>query len=129
MRKRDALRVAIGSVVEPIDPQWPHVAVPAKVDSIDNPSDDNKFLPTAHFGQTLLGQNIKETIQWGISLPNQPTLANFFKGSYFINTNAARSPRERYFVTIRMPTFSDINSDYDKAEMKQCIRSGRKRNF
>ena len=73
-RKRDALRVAIGSVVELIDSNGRMLQYQL-VDSIEANPSDGRISANSPLGQTLLGRTIKETIQWGNKLtPNQLTL-------------------------------------------------------
>ncbi|MGB3945263.1 MAG: GreA/GreB family elongation factor [Candidatus Saccharimonadales bacterium] len=63
-RKRDALRVAIGSVVELIDKNG-RVIQYQLVDSIEANPSDGRISASSPLGQTLLGRTIKETINWG----------------------------------------------------------------
>jgi transcription elongation factor GreA len=63
-RKRDALRVAMGSVVKLIDMQGRMVQY-TLVDSIEANPSDGRISIHSPLGQTLLGRTIKETIQWG----------------------------------------------------------------
>lgn len=73
-RKRDALRVAIGSVVELIDTNG-RVIQYQLVDSIEANPSDGRISASSPLGQTLLGRTIKETINWGSKLGvNQLTL-------------------------------------------------------
>lgn len=73
-RKRDALRVAIGSVVELIDSNGRMLQYQL-VDSIEANPSDGRISANSPLGQTLLGRTIKETIQWGNKLStNQLTL-------------------------------------------------------
>lgn len=66
-RKRDALRVAIGSVVELIDTNG-RVIQYQLVDSIEANPSDGRISASSPLGQTLLGRTIKETISWGSKL-------------------------------------------------------------
>ena len=66
-RKRDAIRVAIGSVVELIDTSG-RVIQYQLVDSIEANPSDGRISASSPLGQTLLGRTIKETIQWGSKL-------------------------------------------------------------
>jgi transcription elongation factor GreA len=63
-RKRDAIRVAIGSVVELIDKNG-RVIQYQLVDSIEANPSDGRISASSPLGQTLLGRTIKETISWG----------------------------------------------------------------
>lgn len=63
-RKRDAIRVAIGSVVELIDASGRAVQYQL-VDSIEANPSDGRISASSPLGQTLLGRTIKETISWG----------------------------------------------------------------
>jgi len=66
-RKRDAIRVAIGSVVELIDKNG-RVIQYQLVDSIEANPSDGRISASSPLGQTLLGRTIKETINWGSKL-------------------------------------------------------------
>lgn len=66
-RKRDAIRVAIGSVVELID-NTGRVMQYQLVDSIEANPSDGRISANSPLGQTLLGRTIKETIDWGSKL-------------------------------------------------------------
>lgn len=66
-RKRDAIRVAIGSVVELIDTSG-RVIQYQLVDSIEANPSDGRISASSPLGQTLLGRTIKETISWGSKL-------------------------------------------------------------
>ncbi len=73
-RKRDAIRVAIGSVVELIDSNG-RILQYQLVDSIEANPSDGRISANSPLGQTLLGRTIKETIEWGNKLsPSQFTL-------------------------------------------------------
>jgi transcription elongation factor GreA len=63
-RKRDALKVAIGSVVELIDTSGRMIQYQL-VDSIEANPSDGRISASSPLGQTLLGRTIKETIDWG----------------------------------------------------------------
>lgn len=63
-RKRDALKVAIGSVVELIDNSGRQV-VYTIVDSIEANPSDGRISAKSPLGQTLLGKTISDTISWG----------------------------------------------------------------
>lgn len=64
-RKRDALRVALGSVVELIDSQGRLVRY-TLVDSIEANPSDGRISAKSPLGQSLLGKTIKDTIEWGV---------------------------------------------------------------
>lgn len=66
-RKRDAIRVAIGSVVELIDTSG-RVIQYQLVDSIEANPSDGRISASSPLGQTLIGRTIKETISWGSKL-------------------------------------------------------------
>ena len=73
-RKRDAIRVAIGSVVELIDSNG-RILQYQLVDSIEANPSDGRISANSPLGKTLLGRTIKETIEWGNKLtPSQFTL-------------------------------------------------------
>ena len=63
-RKRDALRVALGSVVDLIDINGRLVRYQL-VDSIEANPSDGRISVHSPLGQTLLGKTIKDTIEWG----------------------------------------------------------------
>jgi len=66
-RKRDALRVALGSVVDLIDMQG-HMVRYTIVDSVEANPSDGRISAESPLGQTLLGRTIQETVQWGNSM-------------------------------------------------------------
>jgi transcription elongation factor GreA len=66
-RKRDAIRVAIGSVVELIDTNG-RIIQYQLVDSIEANPSDGRISASSPLGQTLIGRTIKETIDWGSKL-------------------------------------------------------------
>lgn len=66
-RKRDAIRVAIGSVVELIDTSGRMVSYQL-VDSIEANPSDGRISANSPLGQNLIGRKIQETIQWGQGL-------------------------------------------------------------
>jgi transcription elongation factor GreA len=66
-RKRDALRVAIGSVVEMVDTTGRSV-VYTIVDSIEANPSDGRISVKSPLGQTLIGKTITDTINWGNGL-------------------------------------------------------------
>jgi len=63
-RKRDALKVAIGSVVELIDKNGRKV-IYTIVDSVEADPSDGRISAKSPLGQTLLGKTISDTISWG----------------------------------------------------------------
>ena len=66
-RKRDAVKVAIGSVVELIDASGRAIQYQL-VDSIEANPSDGRISASSPLGQTLIGRTIKETISWGSKL-------------------------------------------------------------
>lgn len=66
-RKRDAMMVAIGSVVELIDNSGRKV-IYTIVDSIEADPSDGRISAKSPLGQTLLGKTISDTISWGRGL-------------------------------------------------------------
>lgn len=64
-RKRDALRVALGSVVDLIDMHGRLVRYTI-VDSIEANPSDGRISAQSPLGQTLIGKSIKETVEWGV---------------------------------------------------------------
>lgn len=66
-RKRDAIKVAIGSVVELIDTSG-RVIQYQLVDSIEANPSDGRISASSPLGQTLIGRTIKDTISWGSKL-------------------------------------------------------------
>lgn len=66
-RKRDAMRVALGSVVELIDARGRMVRYQL-VDSIEANPSDGRISANSPLGKTLLGRTIEETIKWGSGL-------------------------------------------------------------
>jgi len=63
-RKRDALKVALGSVVDLIDMTGQQVRY-TLVDSIEANPSDGRISIHSPLGQNLLDRTIKETIEWG----------------------------------------------------------------
>jgi transcription elongation factor GreA len=63
-RKRDALKVALGSAVELIDTQG-RVLRYTLVESVEANPSDGRISIMSPLGQTLIGKTIKDTIQWG----------------------------------------------------------------
>ena len=66
-RKRDALKVAIGSVVELIDTTGGKV-VYTIVDSIEANPSDGRISAKSPLGQNLIGKTIQDTVKWGNDL-------------------------------------------------------------
>ena len=66
-RKRDAVMVAIGSVVELIDNTGRKV-VYTIVDSIEADPSDGRISAKSPLGQNLIGKTISDTISWGKDL-------------------------------------------------------------
>ena len=66
-RKRDAVFVAIGSVVELIDNSGRQV-VYTIVDSIEANPSDGRISAKSPLGQNLIGKTISDTISWGKGL-------------------------------------------------------------
>ena len=63
-RKRDALKVAMGSVVDLIDSTGQMVRYQI-VDSLEADPSDGRISAQSPLGQTLLGRTVRETIEWG----------------------------------------------------------------
>lgn len=63
-RKRDALMVAVGSVVELIDKNGRKV-IYTIVDSVEADPSDGRISAKSPLGQTLLGKTISDTVSWG----------------------------------------------------------------
>lgn len=66
-RKRDALNVAIGSVVDLIDRKGQLVRY-TLVDSIEANPSDGRISINSPLGRTLVGRTIQDTIEWGTGL-------------------------------------------------------------
>jgi len=66
-RKRDALKVAIGSVVDMIDQNGRLVRYTI-VDSIEADPSDGRISAKSPLGQHLLGKQLKDIIEWGNGL-------------------------------------------------------------
>lgn len=66
-RKRDALRVALGSVVDLADTNGRIVRY-TLVDSLEANPSDGRISVNSPLGQSLLGRNLKETIEWTAGL-------------------------------------------------------------
>lgn len=64
-RKRDLLRVAIGSVVELIDMQGRLIRYTI-VDSLEANPSDGRISAASPLGRTLIGKQIKDMIEWGV---------------------------------------------------------------
>ncbi len=77
-RKRDALKVAIGSVVELID-QTGRKVVYTLVDSIEANPSDGRISIKSPLGQNLIGKTIQDTVHWGSGLrSNQLRLVSIY---------------------------------------------------
>lgn len=66
-RKRDALRVALGSVVELIDMKGRIVRYTI-VDSIEADPSDGRISAQSPLGRSLLGKTLQETVEWSAGL-------------------------------------------------------------
>ena len=66
-RKRDAFKVALGSVVDLIDASGRMVSYTI-VDSVEANPSDGRISANSPLGQSLLGKTIKDTIEWGSHL-------------------------------------------------------------
>ena len=66
-RKRDALFVALGSVVDMVDTSGRMVRY-TLVDSIEANPSDGRISIKSPLGQHLIGKTISDTIQWGAGL-------------------------------------------------------------
>ncbi len=66
-RKRDKLKVAIGSVVELIDTQG-RIMQYTIVESFEANPSEGRISTLSPLGQTLLGKTIKDTVEWGSGL-------------------------------------------------------------
>lgn len=66
-RKRDRLKVALGSVVELIDKSGKHV-IYTLVDSIEANPSDGRISIKSPLGQNLLGKTTHDIVQWGNGL-------------------------------------------------------------
>lgn len=66
-RKRDALRVAIGSVVDLLDTQGRIVRY-TLVDSIEANPSDGRISIKSPLGQNLVGKQIQEFVEWSAGL-------------------------------------------------------------
>lgn len=69
-RKRDALKVALGSVVDLIDSTGKVVRYQI-VESLEANPSDGRISAESPLGQTLLGRTVKDTIEWGRGLKSQ----------------------------------------------------------
>jgi transcription elongation factor GreA len=69
-RKRDAMKVALGSVVDLIDSTGRLVRYQI-VDSLEANPSDGRISADSPLGQTLVGRTIKDTIEWGRGLKTQ----------------------------------------------------------
>ncbi|MBI3889564.1 GreA/GreB family elongation factor [Candidatus Saccharibacteria bacterium] len=76
--KRDAFKVALGSVVELIDKSGRKV-VYTIVDSIEANPSDGRISVKSPLGQNLIGKTIEDTIKWGNGLKsNQFQLVSIY---------------------------------------------------
>lgn len=66
-RKRDALKVALGSVVELIDTNG-RVIRYTVVESVEADPSEGRISVLSPLGQTLIGKTIKDTIEWGTGI-------------------------------------------------------------
>lgn len=66
-RKRDAISVAIGSVVELIDKNGRKV-IYTIVDSVEADPSDGRISARSPLGQNLLGKTIADTVRWGAGI-------------------------------------------------------------
>lgn len=66
-RKRDALKVALGSVVDLVDTTGRMVRYTI-VDSIEANPSDGRISVKSPLGQNLIGKTISETVKWGNGL-------------------------------------------------------------
>lgn len=69
-RKRDAMKVALGSVVDLIDSTGRLVRYQI-VDSLEANPSDGRISADSPLGRTLVGRTIKDTIEWGRGLKTQ----------------------------------------------------------
>jgi transcription elongation factor GreA len=75
-RKRDALRVAIGSVVDIIDTQG-RLASYTIVDTFEANPSDGRISVQSPLGRSLLGKQIQDSVQWSNGLrSNKAQLVN-----------------------------------------------------
>lgn len=66
-RKRDALRVALGSVVDLADTNGRMVRY-TLVSSLEANPSDGRISINSPLGRSLIGRSIKETVEWGAGL-------------------------------------------------------------
>lgn len=66
-RKRDALRVALGSVVDLADTNG-HMVRYTLVDSLEANPSDGRISINSPLGRSLVGRGIKETVEWTVGL-------------------------------------------------------------
>ena len=69
-RKRDALRVALGSVVDLTDTNG-RVFRYTLLDSLEANPSDGRISINSPLGQSLVGRSIKETVEWTAGLRNK----------------------------------------------------------
>lgn len=66
-RKRDALKVALGSVVDLVDTRGRIVRY-TLVDSLEANPSDGRISVNSPLGKSLLGRHAKETVEWSVGL-------------------------------------------------------------
>lgn len=66
-RKRDALKVALGSVVDLVDTNG-HMIRYTLVDSLEANPSDGRISVNSPLGQTLVGRSAKEMVEWSAGL-------------------------------------------------------------
>lgn len=69
-RKRDAVKVALGSVVDLIDTKGRLVRYTIVSSLEANPS-DGRISAESPLGKSLLGRSAKDIVQWGVKSPTQ----------------------------------------------------------
>lgn len=69
-RKRDALRVALGSVVDLADTSG-HMVRYTLVDSLEANPSDGRISINSPLGQSLVGRGIRETVEWTAGMRNK----------------------------------------------------------
>ena len=66
-RKRDALKVALGSVVDLMDTNG-HMVRYTLVDSLEANPSDGRISVNSPLGRSLVGRGIRETVEWTAGL-------------------------------------------------------------
>lgn len=66
-RKRDALKVALGSVVDLMDTSG-HMVRYTLVDSLEANPSDGRISVNSPLGKSLIGRSIKESVDWTVGL-------------------------------------------------------------